>query len=58
MQQNADYWTEKALETKAIAEAMLNADAKQAMLEIAALYEELASRARAHTKGNTDSSPL
>jgi hypothetical protein len=53
MQHSADYWTARALETKAIAEAMINVDAKQAMLEIAALYEELASRARAHTEGST-----
>jgi hypothetical protein len=53
MQQNADYWTAKALEAKAVAEAMLNADAKRAMLEIAALYEELASRACPRTEGST-----
>jgi hypothetical protein len=44
---SADYWTSKADEARMVAETMSNTEAKRAMLEIAALYEELAVRARA-----------
>jgi hypothetical protein len=54
MEQSADYWTSKADEARMIAETMNNGDAKRAMLEIAALYEELAVRARAHTAKRTE----
>jgi len=47
MDRSVDHWLSKAEETRAIGETMLNTDAKQTVLEIAARYKELAVLAQA-----------
>jgi len=46
VERNTDHWMSKAREARALGETMVNAGAKRAMLEVAALYEELSARAR------------
>jgi hypothetical protein len=40
----AAYWRERAEETRLMAESILDAGAKQAVLEVAASYESMAAR--------------
>jgi len=42
---NSTYWRERADEARAHADAMLSADGKTWMMEIARLYDKLAKRA-------------
>jgi hypothetical protein len=45
MERSVDHLKGKAEETREIGETMINADAKRVMLEIAAVYAEMAARA-------------
>ena len=51
---DARYWLDRAEETKAVGETMHNAEARRAMMEIAAQYAEMASRARASARDPAD----
>ena len=48
---NPEHWRERAAEARAVADGLADAEARKAMLKIAADYEKLAMRAEYRQRG-------
>ena len=53
-----EHWRRRAEEARAIAENMIDPDAKKAMLEAASTYENIARRMEAEAQNNVARKPL